>query len=111
MARLMSSTELYERLEEGAQDFVLVDVLSTEHFNQEHIPGAINIPLETLAEQAPGSLNKNKRIIVYGDTHTSANSKRAAEVLEDLGYRKVSDFDGGIYAWKRAGYKTSTEQP
>ncbi|MEC9441696.1 MAG: rhodanese-like domain-containing protein [Myxococcota bacterium] len=108
MARLMSSTELYQRME-TTDDFVLVDILPNNQFNKEHIPGAINIPLEVLSEIAPTKLNKNQRIIVYGQSHDNESSSRAAEILEALGYRKVSDFDGGIYAWKRAGYRTSND--
>ncbi len=108
MARLMSSTELYERLDRLNEEFILVDVLPSQHFQQEHIPGAINIPLEELAEKA-STLPKNKRVIVYGDEHKDAHSEKAAELLESLGFRKVADFDGGLDAWKHAGYKTSAE--
>lgn len=109
MARLMSSTELYQRME-GTDDFVLVDVVANNQFNEEHIPNAINIPLEALSEIAPTQLNKNQRIIVYGASHENEESSRAAAILEQLGYRKVSDFDGGLNAWKRAGYRTSADQ-
>jgi len=105
----MSSTELYERLDQLNEEYVLVDILPSQHFNQEHIPGAINIPFESLESEAPKVLSKTKRIIVYGDEHTDATSAKAASLLESMGYRKVSDFDGGIYAWKHAGYKTISE--
>lgn len=108
MARLMSSTELHQRMESNS-DFILVDVHQTAQFEREHIPGAINIPLDALANAAPTQLNKNQRIIVYGDNHETEASSRAAELLESLGYRKVSDFDGGLHAWKRAGYRTSVD--
>lgn len=107
MARLMSSTELHARMESD-NEFVLVDVLSPENFHIEHIPGAINIPLEQLKDVASLQLNKNQRIIVYADGHDSPISNQAAAVLESMGYRKVSDFDGGIHAWKQAGFETAT---
>ncbi len=106
MARLMSSTELYQYISEKTDGFIVVDVLSPEEYSREHIPGAINIPLETLPEVAPSQLNKNNRIIVYGGAHEHSASNKAAEVLEGLGFRRVADFDGGINAWKQAGYKT-----
>ena len=104
----MSSTELYERIESGAEDFIVVDVLSPEEYAKEHIPGAINIPLEHLETRAK-ELNKSHRIIVYGNNHTNESSTAAAGILEEIGYHKVSDFDGGIHAWKRAGYLTSAD--
>lgn len=107
MARLMSSTELFQRIHEDTS-VVLVDVHTPEDYQKEHIPGAINIPLGMLAEAAKAQLGKNQRIVVYGHAHEDGISNQAAEILESLGYRKVSDFDGGILAWKRAGYHTET---
>ena len=109
MARLMSSTELHERIDRINDEFVLVDLHPADAFQRDHIPGAINIPLDKLEEQALKTLNKNKRVIVYGDESKDIPSEKAAELLESLGFRKVADFDGGIAAWKHAGYKTSAE--
>jgi rhodanese-related sulfurtransferase len=109
MARLMSSTELKERMD-GEEEFVLVDVNDPEDFNKEHIPGATNIPLANLAETVKAELSKNQRIVVYGKDHDDESSNRASDVLEGMGYRKVADFDGGVYAWKRAGFLTEGEE-
>jgi len=106
MARYMSSTELFQKMEEE-QDMVVIGVLPADKFMQEHIPGAINIPLEQLPERV-NDFRKNQRIVVYGETHTDDTSNRAAELLETLGFRKVADFDGGVHAWKQAGYLTVT---
>lgn len=108
MARLMSSTELAARLEEDGENLVLSDVRDPSEFTKEHIPGAINIPLEALSEKAK-EFKKSQRIVVYGETHTDGSSNRAAEMLEKMGFRRVSDFDGGVYAWKQAGYLTSAD--
>ncbi len=109
MARLMSSTELKERMD-GEEEFVLVDVTDAESFAKEHVPGARNIPLSKLAEQVKQELSKNQRIVVYGQNHDDESSNRASDVLEGMGYRKVADFDGGIYAWKRAGFLTEGDE-
>jgi rhodanese-related sulfurtransferase len=101
----MSSTELHERLNSG-EEFALVDVRSEDDYEAEHIPEAKNISLSELGETAPDALNKNQRVVIYGEDHDDTNSNNAAETLESLGFRKVSDFDGGLYAWKRAGFAT-----
>jgi rhodanese-related sulfurtransferase len=106
----MSSTELYEFMTQKPENMVIVDVLSPEEYSQEHIPGAINIPLERLQEVALTQLSKNMRVVVYGGAHEQAASNRAAKLLEDMGFRRVADFDGGLVAWKRAGYKTEKPQ-
>mgnify|MGYP003572543013 CR=1 FL=1 len=56
--------------------------------------------------EAAKEFRKNQRIVVYGETHTDNSSNAAAELLEGLGFRKVSDFDGGVHAWKQAGFLT-----
>ena len=110
MARLMSSTELHQRIEKG-EDFVMIDVLSNEQFEKEHIPGALNIPLAQLRQRAENDLSTNQRIVVYGEDHDDSTSNDAAKLLEELGFRKVADFDGGLQAWKNAGFLTEGTDP
>ena len=48
--------------EENAQ---LVEVLPAKEFAEEHITGAINIPLKQLDERAPRELDRERPVIVY----------------------------------------------
>jgi rhodanese-related sulfurtransferase len=48
--------------EEGAQ---LVEVLPAKEFGEEHLAGAINIPLKELDERAPRELHRERPVIVY----------------------------------------------
>jgi rhodanese-related sulfurtransferase len=48
--------------EEHAQ---LVEVLPADEFEDEHLPGAINIPLKTLDVESTASLDPQKPVIVY----------------------------------------------
>jgi rhodanese-related sulfurtransferase len=48
--------------EEAAQ---LVEVLPAQEFGEEHITGAINIPLKQLDERAPRELDRNRPVVVY----------------------------------------------
>ena len=48
--------------EEGAQ---LVEVLPAKEFGEEHLAGAINIPLKELDERAPRELDRERPVIVY----------------------------------------------
>ena len=43
----------------------LVEVLPSPMFEDEHIEGAINIPLKELNEQTTGGLDKDRPVIVY----------------------------------------------
>jgi rhodanese-related sulfurtransferase len=48
--------------EERAQ---LVEVLPAKEFSEEHIAGAINIPLKELDGRAPVELERERPVIVY----------------------------------------------
>lgn len=43
----------------------LVEVLPAEEFEDEHLPGAINIPLKTLDRNSAASLDPQRPVIVY----------------------------------------------
>ena len=49
-------------LARGAQ---LVEVLPSEEYEQEHLPGAINIPLKKLDAASAGLLAHDRPVIVY----------------------------------------------
>jgi len=49
-------------LSEGAQ---LIEVLPREEYEEEHLPGAINIPLPRLDKEARERLDPNRPVIVY----------------------------------------------
>lgn len=62
MARSILYPELRRLLDGGAQ---LVEVLPAEEYAEEHLPGAINIPLKQLDADSTAELDKRKAIIVY----------------------------------------------
>lgn len=49
-------------LDQGAQ---LVDVLPASIFVQEHLPGAVSVPLETLTSASVDVLDRSKPVVVY----------------------------------------------
>jgi rhodanese-related sulfurtransferase len=62
MPRQIEIDEIRQLLADGAQ---LVEVLPSAEFEEEHLPGAINIPLKQMTEQATASLDKQQPVIVY----------------------------------------------
>jgi rhodanese-related sulfurtransferase len=48
-------------IEQGAQ---VVDVLPSEDYELEHIPGAVNIPLRDIPERV-GELERSRPVVVY----------------------------------------------
>ena len=43
----------------------LVEVLPPDEYEDEHLPGAINIPLKTLDRETTGPLDRERPVIVY----------------------------------------------
>ncbi len=54
--------QLRALLDDGAQ---LVEVLPEPEYREEHLPGAINIPLKQLDAQTTASLDKKDPVVVY----------------------------------------------
>jgi rhodanese-related sulfurtransferase len=54
--------EVARLLEQGAQ---LVEVLPEPEYDDEHLPGAINIPLKTLDAGSARRLDPGRPVIVY----------------------------------------------
>jgi rhodanese-related sulfurtransferase len=48
--------------DQGAQ---LVEVLPASEYAEDHLPGAINLPLRRLEQQATKVLNRRRAVIVY----------------------------------------------
>jgi len=62
MPRSILYPELRRLLDAGAQ---LVEVLPQDEYREEHLPGAINIPLKKLDAGTTADLDKRKAIVVY----------------------------------------------
>lgn len=62
MPQKIEIDEIRQLVADGAW---LVEVLPAEEFEEEHLPGAINIPLKQMTEQATASLDKDQPVVVY----------------------------------------------
>jgi rhodanese-related sulfurtransferase len=62
VARNIERDEVRRLVDGGAQ---LVEVLPKEEFEEEHLPGAINLPLRRLETEATRVLDRSRPIIVY----------------------------------------------
>ncbi len=98
----LSRDELKKMNEEQHEDFVLINVLPREVFNKEHIRTSINIPHQRknfaeMVESVVGS--KDRKIVVYCANFDCSASPEAAETLEDAGFTRVYDYEGGTKDW------------
>jgi rhodanese-related sulfurtransferase len=104
MSRLAFITlEKLLEMKENGDPFVLIEVLPNDEFNTGHIPGAINIPVDTIAKDASAEIDQNATIVTYCANYACHASTNAARKLLQTGYRDVLDFKAGKKAWKEAG--------
>ena len=84
---------------------VIVDVREDSEWSEQHIPGAIHIPLAQLTEHL-SELKQYKDSPVITQCRAGVRSAKAVDVLKLAGFSKVYNMEGGIIAWDNAGLKT-----
>jgi glyoxylase-like metal-dependent hydrolase (beta-lactamase superfamily II)/rhodanese-related sulfurtransferase len=99
----ISLAELMEHVARNAQDLIVLDVREKDAFLAGHIPGARHIPRGQLELRVNSELlDPSARIVSVCDF--GKISTLAAATLRDLGYVRSSALDGGVQAWREAGY-------
>lgn len=71
-------------------EYIILDVRSEDEYNNGHVVGAINIPVDKIENEI--QFDKDKTIIVY--CQSGKRSKLAKEILEELNYNV---YDLGAY--------------
>ena len=95
--RQISMDEAVAMMEQES-GYIILDVRRPDEFVAGHIPGAINVPNESIGKDEIAELpNKGQLILVY--CRSGRRSKEAAEKLVKLGYTNIVEF-GGILDWK-----------
>ncbi len=87
----------------ATRDHLLIDVRTPEEFASEHIPGAVNIALQTLPQQM-ATLPKEQPIVLY--CRSGARSREAANILSQGGFDDIYNL-GGIIEWRAQGLPVS----
>ena len=102
----ISHNELKSMLD-NHEDITMINVLSHQNFEKEHIPDSINVPVETenfsekVAQQVGG---KDEKLVVYCQNESCDASTKAAKKLEAANFEQVLCYEGGIEEWKNQGY-------
>ena len=91
------TAEEAKQIMDKEEGFIILDVREQDEYDEGHIPGAIVISHEEIAEKAEEVLtDKDQLILVY--CRSGRRSKIAAEALVELGYTNIKEF-GGIIDW------------
>jgi glyoxylase-like metal-dependent hydrolase (beta-lactamase superfamily II)/rhodanese-related sulfurtransferase len=99
----MSIPELASRLGANSRDLIILDVREKDAFDAGHVPGARHLPRGQLELRVNQELpDPTARILAcceFGKISTLA-----AATLRELGYNRAVALDGGLKAWREAGY-------
>ena len=91
------TAEEAKQIMDSEEGYIILDVRAQKEYDEGHIPGAIVISHEEIAEKAEDVLTgKDQLILVY--CRSGRRSKLAAEILVELGYTNIREF-GGIIDW------------
>lgn len=101
------TTQELKQMLDRSEDVALINVLSSDHFRKAHIPESENIPVgqddfTRMVEQSVGG--KDRKVVVYCASTECDASPKAAKKLEESGFTKLYDYEGGTKAWQEAGY-------
>jgi rhodanese-related sulfurtransferase len=110
MTTQINRTELHALVSAGT--VTLVDALPQSYFDQQHLPGAVNLVSDDVETHAAALLpDRTATIVTYCSNPACGNSKAVARLLEKLGYLDVRTYPGGIQDWVEAGLPTKTNAP
>lgn len=101
MVKNITRNELMKMISKG-EEFTLVDVLDKDHYEKEHIKGAVSLPVSDIEKRAAKLLKKDETIVVYCASFDCQASTNAAKKLLSLGYKHVLDYKGGLKDYKEA---------
>lgn len=76
---------------------VLLDVRTLQEYSEGHIPGSVNVPLQSIDEIISVVENKETPLFVY--CRSGARSRQATAILQQMGYVNARNI-GGIISYK-----------
>jgi rhodanese-related sulfurtransferase len=105
MTTLITRDELRDAIERG--EVTVVDALPASYYDQQHLPGALNLFVDEARDRALEVLpDKDAAIVAYCSNEACPNSEGVARVLTSLGYSHVRRYREGIQDWAGAGLPT-----
>lgn len=107
MTALIARAELEHLVATGSA--VLVDALPASYYDQQHLPGAVNlVEADVVARAAELLPDHDALVVTYCSNAACGNSQAVATRLEQLGYTNVRKYREGIQDWVEAGNPTGS---
>lgn len=97
--RWLSAAEAKAMLDAGSAP--IIDVREPYEYKSGHIPGALNVPLNTFLRQPRQYVTTDTVLLVCAAGHRSTV---ASEMAASLGVKQVFNLRGGTNGWIAKGY-------
>ena len=88
---------------------VVLDVRSPEEFAKGHIPGAVNVDINSPDFTAKTAQFDKKQTILV-NCHAGSRGAIASAKLAGLGFKTVCNLEGGLDAWEKSGHQAQPTQ-
>ena len=95
----ISAAELHAQRESEAAP-VVIDVRTPEEYASGHIPGAVNVPFDQVAQRI-SEIDASHGVALY--CMVGPRARKGESALLAAGYEKVFHLEGGLAAWQAAG--------
>ena len=85
-----------------ASTFMVVNVLDKELYDDCHIKDSVHVSYDKVEEFAK-KLDKGTELVIYCSNYQCSTSGYVAKKLKELGFMKVSVYEGGMAEWFQEG--------
>ena len=99
----MAMDELARRLSKRPNDLIVIDVREKDQFDAGHLPGAMHMPRGQL-ELRVNDAFPDPTVRIIAVCEFGKISTLAAATLRSLGFMHAAALDGGMKAWRDAGF-------
>lgn len=101
----VTADQVYERQQQQDASLFVLDVRAPEEYAAGHVPGAVNIPLDQVADRL-AEVPKDKDVVLY--CRSGRRSALAGEVLTGNGYTRLQLMQGDMPGWAAKGRPVET---
>jgi len=100
-----SAEDLYEKIKSG-DELALIDVREHGVYSQGHPLFSISIPLSRFELEIERMVPRlGTPVVLFDQGGTDDLASRAANILDEMGYRNVSVLTDGVSGWHSAGFE------
>lgn len=95
--------------QEQKRTLYVINVLDKESYDDCNIAGSISVPFKDV-ESFAKNVDRNAEMVLYCANYMCTASGVAAQKLKEMGFEKVSAYEGGTAEWYQLG-KANSEYP